>query len=396
MPVPRADGPVIAVLAFSPIARDARVLRQVTYLSRYYNVHVLGFVDNTWIPGATRVWPLPHPPRWWRALGAALFLPPGRIWPAGFYEAWYWTRPEHRAAYQALLSIRPDVIHANDVQAIPVAFRAAAQTGAQVIVDLHEYAPLELEDGRLWRFFVKPRAEYYLRRWMPQAAAAITVNDTLAERYAREWAFTPIVVRNAPALTPEVGFRATEPARIHLVHHGGTLRRRRTELMIEAIAQADSRYHLHFILVGDPVYIEELREQAQALAPTRIHFHPPVPATEVVTRIAQYDVGFYILPPAGYNEAAALPNKFFDFVNAGLAVCTGPSMEMARLSEQYGFGIVAPSFDPAAVAQTLNRLTAEDIDRMKRNALAARRSLNADVEMGKLLAVYERLLAEKA
>jgi len=116
-----------------------------------------------------------------------------------------------------------------------------------------------------------------------------------------------------------------------------------------------------------------------------------VPNDPLVERISSYDLGFYILPIIGVNYQLSLPNKFFEFVNAGLGMCIGPSPEMERLVRQYGFGVVAPSFDPAIVAETLNRLTAEMIDEMKRKSLKARKELNADIEMGKMIALYQSL-----
>ena len=102
-------------------------------------------------------------------------------------------------------------------------------------------------------------------------------------------------------------------------------------------------------------------------------------------------MGLYVLPPLNFNYSAASPNKFFDFVAAGLAVCIGPSPEMARLVRQFDFGVVAYSFDPRDMATLLNELNPAEIDRMKHNALTASDHLNADVEMAKLLEIYGQL-----
>jgi hypothetical protein len=44
------------------------------------------------------------------------------------------------------------------------------------------------------------------------------------------------------------------------------------------------------------------------------------------------------------------------------------------------------------MAKILNHLSAADIDHMKLKAIEARRVLNAEVEMGKLTALYAELL----
>jgi hypothetical protein len=102
-------------------------------------------------------------------------------------------------------------------------------------------------------------------------------------------------------------------------------------------------------------------------------------------------MGIYPLPSQNFNNLVALPNKFFDFITAGLAVCIGPSPEMARLTQQFGFGVVAPSFEPSAIASILRNLNTTDIDQMKLKAIEVRNIFNADVEMNKLVGLYNKL-----
>ena len=170
------------------------------------------------------------------------------------------------------------------------------------------------------------------------------------------------------------------------------MRDRQLERMIQVVALADQRFTLHFMLVGDQAYIAELKKIAGEIAAGRIFFDDPVAPPDVVRRIAEYDIGLFVLPPINFQWQVSLPNKFFDFINAGLAVCIGPSLEMARLTRQYGFGVVASSFEPVQVAETLNGLTTELIDVMKHRALETRKEFNAEIEMGKIVSLYEKLL----
>jgi len=139
-------------------------------------------------------------------------------------------------------------------------------------------------------------------------------------------------------------------------------------------------------------YLDELKAQAQALAPGRIHFRPPVAPSKIVATIANYDMGLFLIPPVNFSYHMVLPNKFFEFVMAGLAVAVGPSPAMSALVEQYHLGVVADDFSPATLAQKLNTLSAADIDDMKQHALAAAQELNAETEMAKLLQIYAQLL----
>jgi len=93
-----------------------------------------------------------------------------------------------------------------------------------------------------------------------------------------------------------------------------------------------------------------------------------------------------------YNNMVALPNKFFEFISAGLAVCIGPSPAMAQVIREFGAGKVSETFNPQDFGAMLSSLSSDDIDKMKRNSIRARENLNADVEMKKLLDLYQTLV----
>jgi len=387
----------VAILSFSPLAQDARVLRQVEYLAADYTVSLIGYgaLDVTWANVTLHTIQPDRTSANRRRVRTLALLPLGRLVPALAYERWYWGRTNHIAALEHLVQSAPQIIHANDWEALPVAVRAAEQTGAQIVLDLHEYAPRQSDDHRHWRLFVKPMIEFFLHKYAKRVAASITVNQTIADLYRPEYGLDPLVVMNAPSYTEQPPFKPVTAAQIHLVHHGVAMRDRKLELMIQAVALADGRYTLSLMLVNsDTAYLAELQALAQQLAPTRIHFLPPVRPTEIVGRIAEFDLGIFLLPPTTFNYAVALPNKFFDFINAGLAVFIGPIPEMARLTQQFGFGIVTNSCAPHVAAAALNRLTIGEIEAMKRSAIEARQQLNGKVEMAKVVNLYARLLAK--
>jgi hypothetical protein len=105
---------------------------------------------------------------------------------------------------------------------------------------------------------------------------------------------------------------------------------------------------------------------------------------ELSAFLNRFDLGVYILRPTNFNNRHALPNKFFEFVQARLGVAIGPSPEMAALVKRYDLGLVADDFEPASLAGLLAALTPEEIARHKRNAHEASRALSADATRRKL------------
>ena len=124
----------------------------------------------------------------------------------------------------------------------------------------------------------------------------------------------------------------------------------------------------------------------------RVVFRDPVPTAEIPHNIKQYDIGICPLKPSCINEELALPNKFFEFVEARLAIAIGPSTEMARLLQRYDLGVVADDFSAEAMARAIFALSAADIRRFKENADAAAKDLSFDSQAPLFLRTVQGLL----
>ncbi len=406
----------ICILSFSHIARDARVLRQIKYLSPLYDLTIIGYgpphpsyADSpaiNWIQLVQDV--QPRIPNLVTALRnfdmqnirivlrivnkSAQWINKFLSW-VGTYapraqEILYWRQTQNQDVLSRVLNIKCHAYHANDWNTIPIAASAARRNRAKLVLDLHEFAPLEYEEIPRW-WIKKHFIDYILRKYSKRAHAAITVAPPIAERYRNEYGFYPTVIMNAPERImlepPDMDGKG-----IRLLHHGGASRLRHPELMIETIACCDERYSLHFMFLHDE-YVEDLKRLGKKLAPGRVSFHDPVPPDDIVRSISLFDVGLYILPPTNYNNLVALPNKFLDFICAGLAVAIGPSPSMAELVKQYGFGVVCNSFDPSDMASMLNQIPTERWSDMRKAARIAAHEINAQVEMKKLVSIYDAL-----
>ena len=379
----------LCIISFSPIYRDARVLRQIKYLSAHYDLTVIGYghPHPDWQGRPEITW-MPVDKSGGKSGAAGDFrklialTPSGvsvRSWPF-IYDYWYWRKPHRISALEKAASSGCSAFHANDWEALPVAAEAAARNEAHLVFDAHEYAPLEFEDRWYWKWLYAPAIRYFLHKYSPVIDASTTVAPLIAQRYQREFNLNPIVVLNAPERCGAyLSSRELDPHTIRLIHHGIANRARRLEKMIETVAICDRRYRLHFMLMeNDTQYIRYLKHLAEQRAPGRVIFHQPVPPEEIVGRIAEYEIGFCLIEPSNYNYSVSLPNKFFDFIAAGLAVCIGPSPSMAEIVHKYGLGCVAETFDPPEVAKVLNQLDLNQLMAMRQSSRKASEHFNAD------------------
>jgi hypothetical protein len=140
----------------------------------------------------------------------------------------------------------------------------------------------------------------------------------------------------------------------------------------------DSRFELYLMLMPNNIqYLEELKKLAQATS-NRIYFPEPVPMPSIPTYINQFDIGLLILPPSGFSYTYSLPNKFFEFIQAKLAISITSFPDMEKIVNQYQCGVVHKNHEPQEIAKTLNQLTSQDIEALKKNALGASKDLNAE------------------
>ncbi len=386
----------ICIISFSPIYRDARVLRQIEYLAPHYALTIIGYgaAPVDWQDRPNIRWmsldPQAEPTLRAKVTNVFLLGLLGKV-RHSLYENWYWRKPHHLQALKNAIDSSCDAFLANDWEALPIAGEAARVTNARLVFDAHEYAPLEFENYRSWMLFYSPAIVYFLHKYAKQIERAITVAPLIAARYRQEFNIDPIVIINTPS-TVSLPSRRTDPDAVRLVHHGVANRDRKLEIMIETLALCDVRYTLHFMLINnDPGYVQDLKNLADRIAAGRVMFHEPIAPAQIVQKIAEYDIGFCLIAPSNYNYLVSLPNKFFDFIAAGLAICIGPSPSMREIVERYGIGCVSPTFTPHDLAESLNRLSDRQIAAMRHAAREATREFSAENEMRKLGELFGRL-----
>jgi glycosyltransferase involved in cell wall biosynthesis len=271
---------------------------------------------------------------------------------------------------------RFDVILANDIDTVEIALGLDPRHG--VHADIHEYAPRQNEELLVWRVFEAPYVRWLCRRLLPRAASMTTVGQGIADEYLRVYGVRAGVVTNAAPYATLSPRPVSRP--IRLVHSGASLRNRRLEVLIDAAIATTTDVTLDLYLMGnDPEYVAELRERAASSE--RIKFPDTVPYSHLIARLNEYDVGIHIVAPTNFNNRWALPNKFFDYVQARLGIVIGPSAEMVRFVEQHELGAVTDGFGGPDLTRVLDVLTPDAVRTWKSRADAAAQALSSESQV---------------
>lgn len=360
------NAPTLLILSFSNIPSDPRVLKQVELFKDTYRVVTCGFGDAP--GGVAKHYSLPADARGWSSDRVGLI--------ARRYDRVYNGLTAVQAARMVLPVGEFDVILANDLNTLPLAIGLKPRLG--VHSDLHEFAPREKDDDVKWRTFVAPFMRWLCKKYLPEAASVTTVSGAIAAQYQHDYGVEVGVATNA-APYHDLPVKPVGDV-IKLIYSGAGQRFRKLEMVLEAMRQVNRPIHLDMIAVpNEPDYVQELRELAAQL--DNVSMIDPVPYDQLVPTMAGYDVCVTFLPPSNFNQANALPNKFFEAVQARLGIVTGPSPDMASILGNYGLGAVTKDFSVDALAAALNSLNREDIMKWKVASDEAAHDLSAASQM---------------
>ncbi|WP_455220004.1 glycosyltransferase [Kaarinaea lacus] len=371
----------ILIISFSALDRDPRVNRQKELFKDNYDLTLAGYSESQksdveLISIERKKNSLPK-----KLYSASLLA-------IRCYQKYYWAQSHIRQALDSLEGRNFDLILANDISSLPLAIKLAGN-GTRILFDAHEYAPLEFEDRFVWRMLFQRYYYFLCSKYLSKVDSMMTVCDGIAEEYQNNFGVNPVVVTNAPRFQ-NLNPKPVGKDVVKIVHHGLAHKSRNIELMIEVFKLLDERFCLDFYLVGDDEYIRYLRDLAKDIP--RIQFCPPVGMKKLSEVSNQYDIGLFLLLPINFNYAMALPNKFFEFIQARLAIAIGPSVEMARLVNQYDCGVVAPDFEPSSLAKILNDLSNEKIAYFKNQSDGAAKILCFERNAEKIRKIVNQLI----
>lgn len=344
----------ILIISFTDQRCDPRVNRQIKFLAGKYVIYTVGLRSTE---GENVVfYPLER-----KKNSFFRYVKKAMLCKIKGFERVYWDAYGFETLINRLRGQKFDLIIPNDIESLPLTLKIA--NGAKVLLDAHEYTPREFDDRFIWRFFLKNYKEYLCRKYIKNCDKVITVSEGIANEFSKNYGIKPIIITNACEYI-DIKPKPSDKQNIKLIHHGYTIPSRKLEIMIEMMDHLDKRFSLDFMLVNsNSGYYRFLKSLANNKS--NIRFLDPVPMKKIVMFLNQYDIGIFILPPTTLNYRYSLPNKFFEFIQARLAVVIGPSIEMAKIVKRYDIGIVSEDFKPETMAKELNRLTNEKIEYYK-------------------------------
>lgn len=300
----------------------------------------------------------------------------------------------YRNFIKECIKLKPDLIHANDLQALPIAVATSLKLKCKVVYDSHEISTenIGISDRKIIKFIFRIVEKILLNFVDQVVTVSLSSSKILKRMYGiRE----PLVLMNCVRLIDESKPLPNKSSKFEILYHGKFYEGRGYKTFIKTAGKYKGNKDLSFVLRGLGPLESELRKLANALdLGTILRFDPPVLVTDLAYYASSSHVGVVLTEPININFVNTLSNKIFEYLTAGIPVIMSDVPEHRQLNNKYNFGIVLEAVRPENLVEAINRLHSDQVlyEQLSLNARKAVAELNWDTQVKELFVIYENLV----
>lgn len=296
--------------------------------------------------------------------------------------------------------MRPSVVSVHHVMLLPLGVAIKVATGARLIYDAHE---LETESASL---VGRPRKKAILkileRVFIRFCDHTIVVGTGIADWYRAAYAGVRVTaIHNYPRRrSAALGGRDDRlrrilnipPDKTVFIYQGVLEEDRGIPLLLETFSAGLVPDGV-FVAMGYGTLEPAIRQTAEASPYVR--FQPAVPPEQILAWTSGADFGLTLLPAVCLSYRLSLPNKFFEYLQAGLPVIVANDLvEMKNLVREFDLGEIT-ALDVASVAATLGSMSVDSRRRLATNIEAAADRFVWEAEALRLEALYRDVCSDR-
>ncbi len=263
-----------------------------------------------------------------------------------------------------------------------------------LIYDAHEYF------AGIPNFKTKPvkravwlSVESIAIRW--QVDTLITVSEPIADKYRKKYPKIGQIhiIRNLPSkIDPEklkkIPFSKKREKTV--IYSGYLLPGRSLQNIIRSFSYINDQ-SIKLLIVGEGILKNELYSLTKDLKlENKIAFKAMVPPNEVISVLSIADIGLSLLKADCLNHEYALPNKFFEYIAAGVPVLASSTLTQKTYIEKYKVGSNTNADSPEIIAESISEMLSDETQykTWQENCFAVAMELNWEKESLKLNKVY--------
>jgi len=290
-----------------------------------------------------------------------------------------------------LLFSKPTILWSNDLDTLPANYLVSKIKGLKLVYDSHEYfteVPELVNRPKVQKVWEQ------IEKWtFPKLKNVITVSDEIAKAYYNKYHVDSVVIRNLP-FKNKAFFQVKDIKKegFNLVLYQGAVNvNRGIEPLVEAMQYIENT---KLYIIGDGDVFDEIVTKVRTLKlEDKITLLGKIPFELLPHYTFQADLGVSLEENVGLNYTYALPNKLFDYINAGLPVLTSNLPEMEAVVRKYEVGETLSVISAKTIAEKINELFSKK-DKLKfyaQNSLKAKEELCWENEEQKLYSFVNKI-----
>lgn len=227
------------------------------------------------------------------------------------------------------------------------------------------------------------------RKAVPRFVLGYTVSESIAQEFHRRYGVDYAVIRNMARLRT---LDASVVREKFLLYMGAVNEARAFEQLVPALK--DIPYPL--VVCGDGNFMNQLRALVKENGvEDRVELKGMLTPDELWPVAQRAWIGLGVAENTGINQYLALPNKFFDYIQAGLPQVAMNFPEYQRINREFEVALLIDKAERDTIAAAVNKLMDDDVlyGRLRANCLKAREWLNWQQEERKLLDFYQQVFS---
>ena len=257
-----------------------------------------------------------------------------------------------------LLFQRVDLLFANDLDTLLPNYLVSKIKRVPLIYDSHElFTEVPELQNAPFKKAVWTKIEKYI---IPKLKYCITVNESIAKIFEETYQVKFNSIRNVPEqittnLSNTIKLENIPKDSFTVIIQGSGLNvDRGLEEAIEAMLLLEN---VHLIIVGNGDVIPKAKKMVGNLKlENRVHFYGKRPYHELMKFTSMANCGLAIDKATNKNHQFALPNKVFDYIQAGTPIICMDLIEIKSLVLKYDIGIVIKEVVPSEIATAIRTL----------------------------------------
>jgi glycosyltransferase involved in cell wall biosynthesis len=232
------------------------------------------------------------------------------------------------------------------------------------------------------------------KKFVPRFTKGYTVSTGIAEEFRNRYGVNYETILNVPLLNQEALYSANpgEKTKGYILYQGAVNEARGFEWLVPAMEKIDSK----LVICGDGNFMPQLKNLiAQYQLGNKIECRGMLRPGELSDVSRQARLGLCLSEKQGLNQWLALPNKFFDYIHAGLPQVAMNFPEYKKINDEFEVALLIGDLETETLAGAINHLLADESlhTRLHQNCLKAKEKYNWQNEEVKLIDFYKKLFA---